>query len=128
MATLWASGIWEILGGHWVFALEKDENGEVVKYKVGFVAECFIQVFGSDYLEVFAPTVKLSSICMFLFSATHFRGKVFQFHFSLAYLNADLEEDVYVEPPPALEIPGKGSKVFRNLSKVYYGLKQARRC
>ena len=48
------------LGGRWVFALKKDENGEVVKYKARYVAKGFNQIFGSDYLETFAPTAKLS--------------------------------------------------------------------
>ena len=116
------------LGGRWVFALKKDENGEIVKYKTRYVAKGFNQMFGSDYLETFAPTAKLSSIRMLLALATHFHCEVFQFDVSLAYLNADLEEDVYVEQPAGFEIPGKGSKLICKLLKGLYGLKQAGRC
>ena len=96
------------LGGRWVFALKKDENGEIVKHKAPYVAKGFNEFFGCDYLETFAPTAKLSSIRMLLALATHFHCEVFQFDVSSAYLNADLEEDVYVEQPPGSEIPGKG--------------------
>ena len=115
------------LGGRWVFALKKDENGEVVKYKARYVSKSFNQIFGSDYLETFAPTAKLSSIRLLLALATHFHCEVFQFDVSSAYLNADLEEDVYVEQPPGYEIPGKGSKLVCKLLKGLYGLKQAGR-
>ena len=116
------------LGGRWVFALKKDENGEVVKYKARYVAKGFNQIFGSDYLETFAPTAELSSIRLLLALATRFQSEVFQFNASSAYLNADLEEDVYVEQPPSFEIPGKGSILVCKMVKGLYGLKQAGRC
>ena len=88
----------------------------------------FNQIFGSDYLEKFAPTAKLSSICMLLALATLFHCEVFQFDVSSAYLNADLEENVYVEQPPGFENSGKRSKLVCKLLKRLYGLKQAGRC
>ena len=103
------------LGGRWVFALKKDENGEVVKYKIGYVAKGFNQTFGSDYLETFAPTAKLSSIRMFLALATRFHCEVFQFDVSSSYPNADIKEYVYVEQPPGFEIPEKASKIVWKL-------------
>ena len=80
------------LGGRWVFALKKDENGEIVKYTASYVVKGFTQTLGSDYLETFAPTAKLSSICMLLALATSFHCEVFQFDVSSASLNADLDE------------------------------------
>ena len=115
-------------GGRWVFALKKDQNGEIVKYKARYVAKGSNQIFGSDYLGTFAPTAKLSSIRMLLALATHFHCEVFQFEVSSAYLNADLEEDVYVEQPPRFETPGKGSKLILKLLKGLYDLKQDGRC
>ena len=105
------------LGGRWVFALKKDENGEIFNYEARYVAKRFNQIFGSDYLETFAPTAKLPTIRMFLALATKFHCEVFQFDVTSAHLNADLEEDVYVEHTPGFEIPGKGSKLFCKLLK-----------
>ena len=65
---------------------------------------------------------------MLLAIATHFQCEVFQFDVSSAYLNADLEEDVYVKQPPGSQIPGKGSKLVCKLIKRLYGLKQDGRC
>ena len=65
---------------------------------------------------------------MFLAVATHFHCDVFQFDVSSAYLNADLEEDVYIEQHPDFELPGKGSKLVCKLLKRLNGLKQAGRC
>ena len=109
-------------------ALKRNENVESVKYKARYVAKGFNQIFVSDYLETFAPSAKLSSIRMLLALATHFHSEVFQFNVSSAYLNADLEENAYVEQPPGFEVPGRGSKLVCKLLKGPYGLKQARRC
>ena len=97
------------LGGRWVFALKKkDENGEIVKYKTRYVVKVLNQIFGSDYLETFAPTAILSSIRMLLALATQFHFEISQFDVSSAYLNAELEEDVYAEQPPGFEVPKSG--------------------
>ena len=67
------------LGGRWVFASKKDENGEIVKYLARYVAKGFNEIFGSDYLDTLAPTAKMSSIRMLLALAIHFHCEVFQF-------------------------------------------------
>ena len=64
---------------------------------------------------------------MLLALSTLFQCDAFQFDVNSAYLNADLEGDVYVEQPPRFEIPGKGSKLVCKLLKGLYGLKQAGR-
>ena len=66
------------LARRWVLALKKDENGEIVKYEARYVAKGLNQIFGSDYLETFAPAAKFSSIRMLLALATHFHCEVFQ--------------------------------------------------
>ena len=43
-------------------------------------------------------------------------------------MNADLEEDVFVQQPPGSEFPNKDSKLVCKLLKGLYGLKQAGRC
>ena len=64
--------------------------------------------FSAGYFETFAPTAKLPSIRIIFALGTPVRCEVFQFDVSLASLNADLEEYVYVQHPPGFKIPGKG--------------------
>ena len=96
------------LGGRWVFAFKKDDNYEIVKFKARYVAKCFNQVFGSDCLETFASTAKLSSIHMFLAIAEDFGCEVFQFDVISAYLNAELQEYIYGNHTSGFETRKKG--------------------
>ena len=70
----------------------------------------------------------MSSIRLFLALAIHFGCEVFQFDVSSAYLNADLEEDVFFQQLPGFEFPNKDSKLVCKLLKGLYGLKQTGRC
>src|SRR5260221_4075892 len=59
-----------IVGCQWVFAIKKNANGEVERYKVHIVAKGFNQIYAIDYDETFAPVVKWSSIRILLTLAT----------------------------------------------------------
>ena len=52
--------------------------------------------------------------------------EVFQLDVKSAFLNGDLEEEVYIEQPKGYMKKGNKDKVYR-LRKVLYGLKQAPR-
>jgi len=49
--------------------------------------------------------------------------KVHQINVKSAFLNRDLQEEVYMTQPPGFEIEGKEHKVYK-LIKALYGLKQ----
>jgi Reverse transcriptase (RNA-dependent DNA polymerase) len=48
----------------WVFKLKRDENGELMKYKVRLVVKGFGQKQGIDFDDIFSPVVKMTSIRM----------------------------------------------------------------
>ncbi|KAL8126726.1 hypothetical protein AgCh_013849 [Apium graveolens] len=81
---------------------------------------------GIDYDEIFAPFARLEAIRIFLAYAAHKKFKVFQMDVKSAFLNGELEEEVYVEQRPGFIDPKFPNHVYR-LDKALYGLKQAPR-
>lgn len=109
----------------WVFAVKRDENGQVTCYKARLVARGFNQVKGVDYQEIFSPTTRYDSIRIILSIAAKYNLEMTQFDVKTAFLNGYLDEDIYIEIPEGVNI---NSKYVLKLNKSLYGLKQASRC
>ena len=103
-----------------------DEYGVVTRNKERLVAKGYSQEEGIDYDETFAPVARLEAIRIFLAFAAHSNFKVYQMDVKSAFLNGDLEEEVYVQQLPGFEDPHLPEFVYR-LLKALYGLKQAPR-
>ena len=93
----------KVIDTRWVFRNKLDEEGTVTRNKVRLVAKGFSQAEGIDYDETFAPVARLEAIRMFLAFAAHSNFKVYQMDVKSAFLNGELDEEVYVEQPPGFE-------------------------
>lgn len=79
-----------------------------------------------NYWETYSPVIRYETIRMLLAVAAEKDLHMHQIDISNAYLNSDLEEDVYLKQPKNYvdkENPGKVLK----LQKAIYGLKQSER-
>ena len=115
-----------VIGTRWVFRNKLDEDGIVTRNKARLVAKGYSQEEGIDYDETYAPVARLEAIRMFLAFAAHSNYKVYQMDVKSAFLNGELEEEVYVEQPPGFEDSKLADFVYF-LFKALYGLKQAPR-
>jgi hypothetical protein len=104
-----------------VLDLKKDAKVNIERYKYRLVALGYRQVDRRDYQEVFAPTALSATLKILLAVAAADGLELRQADVKTAFLNGNLEEEVYLKPPPEA---GNGEKVWR-LSKALYGLKQA---
>jgi len=109
----------------WVFKRKVDAFGNFVKMKTRLVAKGFLQKFGVDYFDVFSPVTKLSTLRVLLSLVVALDLELRHVDVRTAFLNGDLDEEVYIKVPEGLHdmYPGKCFK----LRKAIYGLKQAPR-
>ncbi|KAL1205729.1 Retrovirus-related Pol polyprotein from transposon RE2 [Cardamine amara subsp. amara] len=108
----------------WVFTIKYHSNGEIERYKARMVARGFTQTYGEDYTDTFAPVAKLHTVRVILSLATNLSWELWQMDVKNAFLQGELEEEVYMKPPPGLERSIPHGKVLK-LRKAIYGLKQS---
>ena len=113
------------IGSRWVFAQKFLSDGALERYKARLVAKGYSQRPGYDYLETFAPTVRMASIRVVLALSALEDLDLRSVDISHAYINGDLEEEIYMDQPEGFHFGNPGD-VLR-LRKSLYGLKQAGR-
>ena len=110
------------IGCKWVFKVKENSNGTINKYKVRLVAKGFHQVVGFDFNETFSPVVKPTTIRVVLTIALAKNWVVRQLDINNAFLNRDLQEEVFMEQPPGF-VDTKQPHLVCKLHKSLYGLK-----
>jgi hypothetical protein len=105
-----------------VWKNKEGEKGEVVRNKSRLVAQGFSQKEGIDYKETFAPVARLEAIRILLAFSVAKGFKLHQMDVKSAFLNAVLEEEVYVRQPSGFESEKYPHWVYK-LRKALYGLK-----
>jgi hypothetical protein len=105
-----------------VFKKKDDQNANIV-YKDRLCAQGFSQTKGVDYSKTFAPTGMLNSLRVLISHAASNSLDFQQLDVKTAFLNADLDEEVYFSIPQGFT-HDKRQKCLK-LNKAIYGLKQA---
>ncbi|KAA8906874.1 hypothetical protein TRICI_005058 [Trichomonascus ciferrii] len=91
------------------------------------VCQGFTQEEGTDYTETFAPVIRYESVRFLLALAAQFERGIHQMDVDTAFLNGELDEEIYMELPKGFGFDKESEKVCR-LKKSLYGLKQAPLC
>lgn len=133
LTALIANGTWKtvvpprdanIMTSKWVFKAKMHIDGTLDKLKARLVARGFSQMFGVDYMDTFAPTVKFDTLRLFLVIVALEDLECHQVNVNNAFTESFLKEVIYMKPPPGVDLPpGKVLLIRRSL----YGLKQAAR-
>ena len=108
-----------VVGCRWVYKIKTKADGSVEQYKARLVAKGFTQEYGIDYEETFAHVARLTSVRCLIVVAVVRRWPLYQMDVKNDFLNDDLQEEVYIQPPPSY--PHSGSQVCR-LRRALYGL------
>lgn len=133
MSSLIANGTWSLvdlpadkvaLPTMWNYKAKRDGQGRLERFKARLVVQGNRQVEGRDFDETFAPVNKLSTFRAVMAVAAELNLEIHQLDIKTAFLQGELEEEVYVRQPQGYS---DGSTKVLRLHKALYGLKQAPR-
>ncbi len=115
-----------ILPTRWVTIIKRGFKEEVIKYKARWMCKKFRQEQEIDYDEIFASMVRATIIKMLLALATKYDYEVEQMNVVIAFLEAHLKKEVWVQQPSKFE-QKESNETFLTcrLNKALYELKQA---
>ena len=119
------------IGHKLVFTRKRDENGNVLRYKVRLVAQGFTQKPGVDFEQTYSPVMDSTSFRYLLSLAVQLALATRLMDVVTAYLYGDLDTELHIKPPPGflpqLPTPQPGQYSGLKICKALYGLKQAGR-
>ncbi len=116
-----------VVGSRWVMKVKRNEDGSVDRYKARLVAQGYSQTKGTDYDEVFSPVARHTSLRTLLALANAHNLEMHQMDVKTAFLNGEIDCDIYMSQPEGFVDPDKPEHVCK-LKKSIYGLKQSARC
>ena len=114
----------KIVGSRWLYKVKADKS-----YKGRVIVLGWGQVPGVDCGGTFSPVSRLQSIRVVLAIAAEFDFECWQLDYNTTFLNAKVEEEVYVKMAPGYEeFSNDGVPMVLSLIKSLFGLRQSPRC
>ncbi|MBW0529693.1 hypothetical protein O181_069408 [Austropuccinia psidii MF-1] len=113
----------KLIGTTWVFKTKRNELNQIIEHKARLCAQGFSQTQGKDYSKTFSPTGQPNSLRTLISYAATSSLKFEQLDIKSTFLNAPLEEDIYLTIPQGLDRDKKHTCL--KLKKAIYGLKKA---
>jgi hypothetical protein len=96
-----------------VYKVKYNADGSINRYTARLVAKGYVQKHGIDYDETFAPVANMTTVCVFLALAAAKGWHLHQMDAKNAFLQGQLDEQVYMVQPPGFHSETNSSAVCR---------------
>ena len=117
-----------VIDVRWVFTMKCNNQGELDTAKARNVVKGYRQIEGINVFDTEAPVTRPVSIRTVFALTTMYDWDCQNMDVDTAFLNAPVEEEIYIRQPEGFERKGpNGEELVCRLKKSLYGLKQAPR-
>ena len=87
--------------------------GKIVRHKERLVVKGCAQQYGIDYDKVFSAVVTLESIRILIAIATQVNSKIYHLDVKNAFLNGEIEKDIYITQSEGFLISGNEDHILQ---------------
>ena len=101
-----------------MFKKKLKADGSIDKFKARLVAKRYTQKEGIDYFDNYSPVTRLTIIRILIAMASIHKLIVHQMNVKTAFLNGDLDEEIYLDQPEGFVVQGQEIKCV-NLENHY---------
>ena len=117
------------VGNKWVFVRKRNENNDIIRYKVRLVTQGFSQRPDIDYDESYSHVMDAITFCLLIVSE---KLDMCLMDDITAYLYGSIDSDIHMKIPEGFKLPETVSTKPRSmfsikLQRSLYGLKQSGR-
>ncbi|CAL2246291.1 unnamed protein product [Prunus armeniaca] len=102
------------IGYKWIFKRKLKADGTIDKYKARLVAKGYRQKEGLDYFDTYSPVSRITSIRMLIAIVAIHNMDIHQMDVKTAFLNGELDEEIYMEQPEGFVVKGQETKLKKN--------------
>jgi hypothetical protein len=96
------------------------------KYKARLVTKGFTQQPGMDFIDIYSPVAKFTSVRIIMSIVAKMDLELHQLDIKTAFLNGELKVDIYMVQLEGFHVNGHEEKVYK-LKRSLYRLKQSSR-
>ena len=89
-------------------------DGTIDKFKARLVAKGFTQKEGIDCFDTYAPVARIATIRVLIALASIYELEIHQMDIKTAFLNGELDEEIYMQQPEGFVVQGQEHKVCVN--------------
>jgi hypothetical protein len=108
MYSIMSNGTWKVvdqpygckpIGCKSVFKKKLRPDGTIERYTARLVAKGYTQKEGEDFFDTYSPVARLTTIRVLISLAASYGLTIHQMNVKIAFLNGELEEDIYMDQP-----------------------------